>query len=339
MFGMRVSLHATWASFSSRPRYFQSERRLRRLRQWTEFITAASVQGTLRAITILATAVVPRATWANFSSRPRTLQTIRRLMRLRRPRTLQPIRRLMRLRRWTGALATVSVQDTLPRHQHSFGECCTSLCCIVQRWLSFQDKHGIFSPSADNDVCGHACKTRCRAINTRSASAVYPRAALAIFPRQTRSLQPKHRQRRLLPRVQGTLLFGERGAASCGNCQHFKPPSALQPEPMWAFNTPKSDSDVCGTNVVIRKPPIAAANDGHASRIRFIRFSKSIPDSNRHRFWRYGLTMTIYQQCHNQGSRLMQRFCCIGYIDPPINLSIRFVVSSSLTSMLYDAYG
>jgi hypothetical protein len=133
MFGMRVSLHATWASFSSRPRYFQSERRLRRLRQWTEFITAASVQGTLRAITILATAVVPRATWANFSSRPRTLQTIRRLMRLRRPRTLQPIRRLMRLRRWTGALATVSVQKrsrAINTRLASAVPLCAALCSV-----------------------------------------------------------------------------------------------------------------------------------------------------------------------------------------------------------------
>ena len=50
-------------------------------------------------IFILAKVVSLRATWANFSSRPRTLQ---------------PVRRLTRLRRWAGPLATVSVQDMLP---------------------------------------------------------------------------------------------------------------------------------------------------------------------------------------------------------------------------------
>jgi hypothetical protein len=98
------SHRATWASFSSRPRARQTKRRQRHgaLCRRKRARYAVSVQDTLpRRHSLLWGAVSLHATWASFSGRPRALQTQRRQRH--------------------GALAAVSVQDTLPCRPQAFG--------------------------------------------------------------------------------------------------------------------------------------------------------------------------------------------------------------------------
>ena len=131
-FGGRCRFHATWASFSSRPRALQTQRRQRH-----GALAAVSVQDMLpRRHSLLWGAVSLHATWASFSIRPRALQT--------------------QHRQRHGALAAVSCARHAAVPSTGVWRAWSR---IVRRGPAFQAAQGPVRPSARNGMAPFAAES------------------------------------------------------------------------------------------------------------------------------------------------------------------------------------